>query len=119
MFTIIAFLFMLSFIKRTTQDCKPAKENPYFYPRGEWSYSVKTSSNRLITITDYSFVLYKESPNESGEYNSYCYDTSLTAPKISALTELPDNYAVLTTINPDSQKLNITLIFPNFVLVRI
>ena len=110
MFTIIAFLFMLSFIKRTTQDCKPAKENEYSYPQGRWSYSVKTSSNRLITITDESFVLLKESPNEPGKYESYCYDPSLTAPKISALTELPDNYAVLTTINPDSQKLNITLI---------
>ena len=108
MSTVIAFLFMLSFIKRTTQYCIPKSDN-YFTTSGNCSCSIKTSSNRLIIITNNQFVLYKDSPT-SGQYVSYCYDTTLTAPKISALTELPDNYAVLTTINTDSQKLNTTLI---------
>ena len=113
MSTVIAFLFMLSFIKRTTQYCKLIIGENDFFPEGEWSYPVKTSSNRLIIITDNHSILLKENPIESGDYKSYCYDPTLTAPKISALTELPDNYAVLTTVNTDSQKLNTTLINTN------
>ena len=108
MFTMIAFLCVISLIRRTTQECRVVDK--YFFIQGAYSYSFKLNSVDVVVITDLYTVLVKEDLTQIHKYSSYCIDVSYTTPNISAVTELIENYGIVTTINIDSQKLITTLI---------